>query len=252
MAWLPEQTLADFATVARLAGVSLAADDIRIEALPAPHAPPTRLPAGQMAVYVFTYGRDVLKVGKVGPKSQARYTSQHYNPGSAQSTLAASMIADTELGRDDNQALGTILADPMHLPAAARAFETFRLDDLLDPRLVPWQVSEVPVDRGALPARRCGRRVGLFLGRLDLPDRDGQILEGQLALVLGQLLRSPAVEREAQFLDQRLLAPIGLCKQVDPSLQCLERRPMLGRQEAQIEIIRTGLHGPDYIAGSEV
>ena len=40
MAWLPEQTLADFATVARLAGVSLAADDIRIEALPAPHAPP--------------------------------------------------------------------------------------------------------------------------------------------------------------------------------------------------------------------
>ena len=42
MAWLPEQTLADFATVARLAGVSLAADDIRIEALPAHH----RLSAG--------------------------------------------------------------------------------------------------------------------------------------------------------------------------------------------------------------
>lgn len=75
MTWLPDQTRADFAIVARLAGVSLAADDIRIEALPAPHAPPTRLPAGQMAVYVFTHGQDVLKVGKVGPKSQIRQRS---------------------------------------------------------------------------------------------------------------------------------------------------------------------------------
>lgn len=109
MTWLPDQTLADFAIVARLAGVSLAADEIRIEALSAPHAPPTRLPAGQMAVYVFTHGQDVLKVGKVGPKSQARYTSQHYNPGSAQSTLAASMIADAErigLGEADRAEIG--------------------------------------------------------------------------------------------------------------------------------------------------
>jgi hypothetical protein len=43
MTWLPEQTLADFATAARLAGVTLATDDLRVEALPAPHAPPTRL-----------------------------------------------------------------------------------------------------------------------------------------------------------------------------------------------------------------
>jgi hypothetical protein len=62
-----------------------------------------------MAVYVFTLGGDVLKVGKVGPKSQARYTSQHYNPGSAQSTLAASMIADAErigLGKADRAKIG--------------------------------------------------------------------------------------------------------------------------------------------------
>lgn len=62
-----------------------------------------------MAVYIFTHGQDVLKVGKVGPKSQARYTSQHYNPGSAQSTLAASMIADAErigLGDADQAEIG--------------------------------------------------------------------------------------------------------------------------------------------------
>lgn len=109
MTWEPEQTLADFATVARLAGVALAADDIRIEALPAPHAPPTRLPAGFMAVYVFSHSGDVLKVGKVGPKSQARYISQHYNPGSAPSTLAASVIADADrlgLGDADRAGIG--------------------------------------------------------------------------------------------------------------------------------------------------
>ena len=109
MTWIPEQALTDFTAVARLAGVTLAADDIRVEALPAPHASPTRLPAGQMAVYVFTHGDDVLKVGKVGPKSQARYTSQHYNPGSAKSTLAASMIADAErmgLGEVDMAEIG--------------------------------------------------------------------------------------------------------------------------------------------------
>lgn len=102
MTWDPNEVLADFATVARLAGVTLAASDIRVEELPAPHTPPSRLPAGQMAVYVFSLGADVLKVGKVGAKSQARYTSQHYNPGSAQSTLAASMIAEAErLGLSD-------------------------------------------------------------------------------------------------------------------------------------------------------
>lgn len=94
MKWFSENILDDFVTVAGLAGVSLTRKDVQEELLAAPHAAPTKLPSGQMAVYVFTFGPDVLKVGKVGPKSQTRYTSQHYNPGSAKSTLAASMIAD--------------------------------------------------------------------------------------------------------------------------------------------------------------
>jgi len=100
--WNSKAALADFATVARLAGATLAAGDIRVEELPAPHKSPARLPVGHMAVYVFALGDDVLKVGKVGPKSAARYTSQHYNPNSAPSTLAASMIGDAaRLGLDD-------------------------------------------------------------------------------------------------------------------------------------------------------
>lgn len=94
MNWTAEAIIADFTIVARLAGVELAAGQIAIEDLPAPHLPPTKLPAGKMAVYVFYSEGVVLKVGKVGAKSQARYTSQHYNPGSAMSTLASSVLAD--------------------------------------------------------------------------------------------------------------------------------------------------------------
>jgi hypothetical protein len=37
-------------------------------------------------------GGKVLKVGRAGPNSVARFTSQHYSPGSARSTLAGSII----------------------------------------------------------------------------------------------------------------------------------------------------------------
>ena len=96
MTWRPEAAIEDFKTVACLAGVELPAEAINFENLSAPHVPPTRLPFGKMAVYVFSRGPDVLKVGKVGAKSQARYTSQHYNPNSAMSTLAGSILADRE------------------------------------------------------------------------------------------------------------------------------------------------------------
>ena len=96
MTWNPESAIDDFRTVAQLAGVELPNEAISFEYLLAPHVPPTKLPFGKMAVYVFSKGPEVLKVGKVGAKSQARYTSQHYNPDSAMSTLAASILADRE------------------------------------------------------------------------------------------------------------------------------------------------------------
>ena len=86
--------LDDFKKVSALAGIAIDDDVMAIECLSAPHTPPSRLPQGKMAVYIFAKGTDVLKVGKVGPKSQARYISQHYNPKSALSTLASSMLSD--------------------------------------------------------------------------------------------------------------------------------------------------------------
>jgi len=86
----------DFKKVAELAGVSIPEESISAEELIAPHSPPASLPPGKMAVYVFFWNDKCLKVGKVGPKSQARYTSHHYNPNSSQSNLAKSILQHKE------------------------------------------------------------------------------------------------------------------------------------------------------------
>ncbi len=83
----------DFKKVAALGGTPLSANELAVEFLPAPHRPPSRLPIGKMAVYGFWGDGCWLKIGKAGPNSNARYTSQHYNPGSAPSTLAATLMA---------------------------------------------------------------------------------------------------------------------------------------------------------------
>ena len=95
--WNPEQLLEDFLAVAKFAGIELQREAIQIETLPMPHRPPRSLPTGKTAVYVFSERDRVLKVGRVGPRSQARYTSQHYNPRSAPSTLARSLLKDGEV-----------------------------------------------------------------------------------------------------------------------------------------------------------
>lgn len=94
MNWDPEKLRDDFLIVAKLGGIEIQPSDIGIETLTMPHKPPSNLPKRKMAVYVFFNKECVLKVGKAGSRSQARYTSQHYNPGSAPSTLAASILKD--------------------------------------------------------------------------------------------------------------------------------------------------------------
>lgn len=84
----------DFIKVCRLADiVKITKDDIGIEILErGEHEKINTLKKGQMAVYMFEMGQEYLKIGKVGPKSHPRYKSQHYNPRSAKSTLAASLL----------------------------------------------------------------------------------------------------------------------------------------------------------------
>lgn len=86
----------DFIEVAKLAKATLSAADITVVASAAPHDLPPTLKNGDVAVYVFIWNNDCLKVGKVGPKSHARYISHHYNPSSSQSNLAKSILAEKE------------------------------------------------------------------------------------------------------------------------------------------------------------
>ena len=91
MALDPAELAETLLLVARLAGVTLQPDDIKIELLPAPHTKPSSLPPVMQAAYAFFLNAHCLKVGKAGPKTQARFTSQHYG-ASAPSTLAKSIL----------------------------------------------------------------------------------------------------------------------------------------------------------------
>jgi hypothetical protein len=96
------ELVADFTEVAAKVGLAGWPCEVASEFVPAPHRPP-RLPVGYGAVYVFALSAESgarvpagpgagLKVGRVGPKSAARFTSQHYLPSSAHSTLAGSLL----------------------------------------------------------------------------------------------------------------------------------------------------------------
>jgi hypothetical protein len=89
----PKEMTDAFLHVAELARVQLASAQVRHELLPAPHRRPSSLPAGTQAVYAFLLGERCLKVGRAGPKTQARFTSQHYGMN-ARSTLAKSILAN--------------------------------------------------------------------------------------------------------------------------------------------------------------
>ena len=93
MAFDPQEIVDTLVEAGRLAGVSIELHEIRHEVLPAPHRRPSSLPVGAQAMYAFLLGNACLKVGKAGPKSQARFTSQHYGD-KAWSTLAKSIIKD--------------------------------------------------------------------------------------------------------------------------------------------------------------
>ena len=86
------ELIESFLRVAQLARLELAEADVRSEVLAAPHRRPSRLPEGCQAVYAFVLGNTCLKVGKAGPKTAARFISQHYGLN-APSTLAKSILA---------------------------------------------------------------------------------------------------------------------------------------------------------------
>lgn len=92
--------LSDFGIVAARLDLPGQPATLDTEYLPAPHAPKALRP-GHGAVYIFALadtdtseagpGR-VLKVGRVGPNSNARFQSQHYSSTSNGSNLAKAIL----------------------------------------------------------------------------------------------------------------------------------------------------------------
>ena len=86
-----EDVVQEFGQWARQPGLGAARAEVRVDRLGRPHTP-SPLPVGWQGVYSFQYENTWLKVGKAGPKSGARWMSQHYDPGSAMSSLAFSLV----------------------------------------------------------------------------------------------------------------------------------------------------------------
>lgn len=91
----------DIVRLGAMVGIVMSSKGIKVDYCAAPHQNPTHLPDGKMAVYIFAHGNNVLKVGIAGSNSEARYTSQHYNPASANSNLAKSLLSDEEFPERD-------------------------------------------------------------------------------------------------------------------------------------------------------
>ena len=92
----PKRLIKEFCKVASIAGIRIPANALTFNPLGAPHKP-SHLPRGKMAVYVFSLSGQCLKVGKVGPRSNARFVSQHYSPRSSKSNLAKSLLGCSDL-----------------------------------------------------------------------------------------------------------------------------------------------------------
>ena len=84
-----------YSTIKLARGEYIAKGKVQIIDSGVPHSP-TSLPEGKMAVYLFFYKNECLKIGKAGPNSNARYLSQHYSPKSSQSNLAKSLLEDVK------------------------------------------------------------------------------------------------------------------------------------------------------------
>ena len=85
----------DFVDVCLLAKVSVDFSDFEIAFLEAPHSP-VDLPEGKIAVYIFSFKNQMLKIGMIGSNSNQRFRYHHYNPCSSRSNLAKSILNDEQ------------------------------------------------------------------------------------------------------------------------------------------------------------
>lgn len=150
-----KKLIEDFSIVAKLAGSQITLAELQLHESHAPHQRPSTLPVGFSAVYVFIYADRCLKVGKAGPRSVARYCSQHYGL-KAPSTLAKSLIKhQSKLGIScldesnigswiiDNTTRINILMPSIYGPALLSLLESF-MQCHLNPEFEGFESQKIP------------------------------------------------------------------------------------------------------------
>ncbi len=156
------------------------------------------------------------------------------------------------LRRNDVEPLAAVLADPVHLAAAAWAHQAVGLDHTLDARQPFRHVAAIaPGDPFAL-GRVIPRRLHLLLFA-GLGDGNLKVLEGQLAIIFTELLGLLAVDHVVQLGHQMLKAFDDVFQLRGPRssyLQGLEGRAVIRRQNGQVEVFGSGAHGQVYNPGS--
>ena len=85
-------------SISRELGNEIKKDDVEIYDRGLPHNSPKHLTKNHRAVYLFLYGDEYLKIGKVNENSNARYTTGHYGFNHP-STLAKSIIRDEDFAQ---------------------------------------------------------------------------------------------------------------------------------------------------------
>ena len=95
--------LNDFIKIIEICKLPSERSDYQLEILQCPHTP-HNLPNGKMAIYIFidSESEEVLKVGRAGPKSNARFLSQPYHPSSSASNLSNSLLNDEGYWKNKN------------------------------------------------------------------------------------------------------------------------------------------------------
>ena len=109
-----------------------------------------------------------------------------------------------ELRRHDVEALGDVLPDQRHRPAAARAQHAAGLDHALDAGQVRRKPAAEALDGAAPRARRFQRRVGSLLGGVEHALRQLDVLQRQGVLLEVALLRLGPEPRAAQLVHDEL------------------------------------------------
>jgi len=90
-----DKLLNEFSKIAPYANIADDSLNLQIVDHGCPHKP-NGLPEGKMGIYIFIFSDEVLKVGKVGPNTGPRWTSHHYGPKRAPSTLSKSLLEDAK------------------------------------------------------------------------------------------------------------------------------------------------------------